>query len=100
MWGPTSPPPTLALQQPLGAARVQQAGPPLRGVVHSAGVLADGLLAKQSPQSLRAVWDAKVTGAVHLQRWAGSYPRPPMCRNCSAPFFLFTGLGFFFFTAV
>jgi acyl transferase domain-containing protein/NADPH:quinone reductase-like Zn-dependent oxidoreductase/acyl carrier protein len=39
--------------------------PDLTGVVHAAGVLADGTLTAQTPESVRRVWGAKVDGA----RW-------------------------------
>ena len=41
--------------------------PPLRGVWHTAGVLADGLLAVQDTRNLHRVFGAKACGAVNLQ---------------------------------
>lgn len=45
---------------------VAESGLPLRGVIHAAGVLDDGLLAQQTPARLRAVMAPKVLGALHL----------------------------------
>jgi 3-oxoacyl-(acyl-carrier-protein) synthase/SAM-dependent methyltransferase len=42
--------------------------PPLRGVVHSAGVLADGLVSAQTPRSFAEVFAPKVTGGWNLHR--------------------------------
>ncbi|MFT4975455.1 MAG: acyl transferase domain-containing protein, partial [Myxococcota bacterium] len=39
---------------------------PLRGVVHAAGVIDDGVLAAQTPQRLAGVFRAKVLGALNL----------------------------------
>ena len=39
---------------------------PMRGVVHAAGVLADGMLEKQTEEKLRKVWGPKVDGARHV----------------------------------
>lgn len=41
---------------------------PLRGVVHAAGVLDDGILADQTPTRFAGVLSAKVAGAIHLDR--------------------------------
>ncbi|MEV6663876.1 SDR family NAD(P)-dependent oxidoreductase [Streptomyces nigra] len=41
---------------------------PLRGVVHCAGVLADGVLAETTPERLAEVLRPKVDGAAHLHR--------------------------------
>ena len=41
---------------------------PLRGVVHAAGVLDDGILAAQTPERFRGVMAAKVLGAWHLHQ--------------------------------
>jgi len=40
--------------------------PPLRGVVHAAGLLADATLAQLTPEGLRAALAPKVAGALHL----------------------------------
>ena len=50
------------------------AGPPLRGVLHLAGALDDGLLLHQTGPRVRAVFAAKVLGAVHLHRATRTLP--------------------------
>lgn len=40
--------------------------PPLRGIVHAAGVLSDATLLQQSPDSIHTVFAPKVSGASHL----------------------------------
>jgi polyketide synthase 12/epothilone polyketide synthase D len=45
---------------------VAASGMPLRGVVHAAGLVDDGLLMQQTPARLRAVMAPKVQGALHL----------------------------------
>ncbi|WP_375772903.1 SDR family NAD(P)-dependent oxidoreductase [Archangium gephyra] len=45
--------------------RARQLGP-LRGVVHAAGVLDDGMLAQQTPERYQRVLAPKVLGALHL----------------------------------
>src|SRR6202042_1967315 len=45
--------------------------PPLRGVVHAAGVLADGGLLGQSWADFERVMAGKALGAVHLHRMTG-----------------------------
>ncbi|WP_170119449.1 type I polyketide synthase [Tumebacillus permanentifrigoris] len=42
--------------------------PPVRGVVHSAGVLQDGLLARMDPHQFELVYDPKVQGAWNLHQ--------------------------------
>lgn len=54
------------LQQAL--ARIRQTLPPLRGVVHAAMVLDDGLLRNMTPEALERVLAPKVTGAWNLHR--------------------------------
>ena len=49
---------------------VQQSCRRLRGVVHSAGALADDLLAKQDWQHFEQVFRAKVYGAWYLHEWS------------------------------
>ena len=49
-------------------AGLRAGGPPLRGVFHAAGVLADALLADLDPAHLRLPRAAKVLGAWHLHR--------------------------------
>ena len=45
---------------------VAASGMPLRGVIHAAGLLDDGLLTQQTPARFRAVMAPKVEGALHL----------------------------------
>ncbi len=47
-------------------AHIQQHQPPLRGVIHAAGVLADGILMQQSVESFQKVFAPKVSGAWQL----------------------------------
>ncbi len=49
-------------------AAIDASGAPLAGVVHAAGVLADGVLADQDRERLRAVWGPKVAGAWNLHQ--------------------------------
>jgi acyl transferase domain-containing protein/surfactin synthase thioesterase subunit/acyl carrier protein len=49
-------------------ARVLAMAPDLRGVVHAAGVLDDGMLMQQSAERFRSVASPKVDGAWHLHR--------------------------------
>jgi acyl transferase domain-containing protein/acyl carrier protein len=53
-----------ALLRALDAARA--AGPPIRGIVHAAGVLRDGALLDMSAESLRAVLEPKLLGGWNL----------------------------------
>ncbi|OBG09034.1 hypothetical protein A5771_02160 [Mycolicibacter sinensis] len=47
-------------------AAAEETGRPLRGVVHAAGVLGDGLVTEVTPESLESVWSAKAAGAAQL----------------------------------
>ncbi|MEY9988735.1 FkbH-like protein [Streptomyces sp. V4I8] len=47
---------------------------PLRGVVHCAGVLADGVVAELTPERLAQVLRPKVDGAAHLHRLTADRP--------------------------
>ncbi|HET7695304.1 MAG TPA: SDR family NAD(P)-dependent oxidoreductase [Vicinamibacterales bacterium] len=47
---------------------------PLRGVVHSAGVLADAVVAEQSAEKFDAVFAPKVLGALHLHELTADTP--------------------------
>ncbi|MFG2475074.1 SDR family NAD(P)-dependent oxidoreductase [Streptomyces fagopyri] len=47
---------------------------PLRGVVHCAGVLADGVIADLTPERLARVLRPKVDGAAHLHRLTADMP--------------------------
>ena len=42
--------------------------PPLRGIVHAAGTLDDGVLSEQTPERMAAVLAPKIGGAWHLHR--------------------------------
>ncbi len=48
--------------------------PPLRGIVHAAGVLDDGLLARQTPERFAAVMRPKALGAWHLHTLSEELP--------------------------
>ncbi|MDC0708733.1 type I polyketide synthase [Stigmatella sp. ncwal1] len=48
--------------------------PPLRGVVHAAGVLEDALLVNQDPSAFTRVLAPKVVGAVHLDELTRKQP--------------------------
>ncbi|HEX8700827.1 MAG TPA: type I polyketide synthase [Myxococcaceae bacterium] len=48
--------------------------PPLRGVVHAAGVLEDALLVNQDPSAFARVLAPKVAGAVHLDEFTRQRP--------------------------
>jgi acyl transferase domain-containing protein/acyl carrier protein len=47
-------------------AAAEETGRPLRGVMHAAGVLDDGLVAALSREGLERVWAAKAAGALRL----------------------------------
>ncbi|WP_149824438.1 type I polyketide synthase [Streptomyces tailanensis] len=47
---------------------------PLRGVVHCAGILADGVVAELTPERLAQVLRPKVDGAAHLHRLTAQLP--------------------------
>nr|WP_304528357.1 type I polyketide synthase [Mycobacterium sp. ACS1612] len=49
-------------------AVAEETGRPLRGVLHSAGVLDDGLVAAVSREGLERVWAAKAAGALRLHQ--------------------------------
>jgi acyl transferase domain-containing protein/acyl carrier protein len=48
--------------------------PPLRGVIHAAGILADGVLLQQRWEDFERVMAAKVAGAWHLHRATAAAP--------------------------
>jgi len=48
--------------------------PPLRGIVHAAGILENGLLAQLDEARFRAVFHAKATGAWHLHEHSLTLP--------------------------
>ncbi|MFN3647969.1 MAG: SDR family NAD(P)-dependent oxidoreductase [Armatimonadota bacterium] len=51
--------------------KIRSEMPPLRGVFHAAGVLADALLPQQSVERFDAVWGPKAAGAWHLHELMG-----------------------------
>lgn len=54
--------------------RVQQQLPPLRGVFHAAGILADGFVANQTSEQFYRVMPAKLQGAWNLHQVTQSLP--------------------------
>ena len=48
--------------------------PPLRGVVHAAGLLDDAMLPQQTPERFRAVMAPKIQGALHLHALTRGMP--------------------------
>jgi NADPH:quinone reductase-like Zn-dependent oxidoreductase/3-oxoacyl-(acyl-carrier-protein) synthase/SAM-dependent methyltransferase/acyl carrier protein len=55
-------------------ATIAQEMPPLRGVIHAAGILADAVLEQQDRAHLAAVFAAKVEGARYLDRLTRALP--------------------------
>ena len=55
-------------------ATIDEAMPPLRGVIHAAGVLDDGLLLQQTPERFSAVMRPKVLGAWNLHALTSKHP--------------------------
>ncbi|MCF2149628.1 type I polyketide synthase [Desmonostoc muscorum LEGE 12446] len=55
-------------------AKIKVSYPPLRGIIHAAGVLDDGLLLKQTWQSFEQVMAAKVTGSWNLHELTQDIP--------------------------
>lgn len=53
---------------------VQRDGAELRGIVHAAGVLDDGVFMRQTAESLRRVIRPKVSGAIHLDELSLAAP--------------------------
>ncbi|MGE0158274.1 MAG: SDR family NAD(P)-dependent oxidoreductase [Gemmatimonadales bacterium] len=54
--------------------RIRASGPPIRGVVHGAGVLDDASLVQQTPEKLERVMAPKVIGALVLDRLTRADP--------------------------
>jgi myxalamid-type polyketide synthase MxaE and MxaD len=73
------------LERCLGARRAR-GEPPVRGVIHAAGVLQFAALAKQDVASLRSVTSAKIGGAWRLHRLLGDEPLDcfVLCSSTSA----------------
>ncbi|MCX4246642.1 type I polyketide synthase [Paraliomyxa miuraensis] len=61
-----------ALERALQSALHQR--PPLRGVIHAAGLLDDAMLPQQDPRRFRAVMAPKVLGALHLHTLTRAMP--------------------------
>lgn len=57
--------------------------PPVSGVVHAAGVLADAMIANLTPEACDAVWEPKVRGGENLLRLMGA----DAVKKVSSPFF-------------
>lgn len=55
-------------------SRIEREMPPLRGVVHAAGVLDDGVLVQQSRSRFDTVMDPKVSGAWNLHTLTAGLP--------------------------
>lgn len=55
-------------------SRIRSVGPPLRGVLHAAGVLANGALLRQDVETFQQVLAPKVEGAALLDRLTRSDP--------------------------
>jgi malonyl CoA-acyl carrier protein transacylase/acyl carrier protein len=55
-------------------AAAEETGRPLRGVVHAAGVIADGQGAALTRQELERVWAPKVAGALSLHAATATHP--------------------------
>jgi acyl transferase domain-containing protein/aryl carrier-like protein len=53
---------------------VDATGMPLRGIVHTAGILDDGLLLQQTPARLRPIMASKALGALHLHELTRAMP--------------------------
>ena len=59
--------------------RVREEGPPLRGIFHAAGVLADAGVMQQRPETLRPVIATKLGGAELLDRLTRGDPLDVFC---------------------
>lgn len=59
--------------------RLRSEGPPIRGVIHAAGVLADAGVMQQGPETLRAVIAPKLGGAGILDRLTRGDPLDVFC---------------------
>jgi len=55
-------------------ATIEMAMPPLRGIIHAAGAIDDGILSRQNRMRVSAVLAPKVTGAWNLHRLTESVP--------------------------
>ena len=55
-------------------SEIERTMPPLRGVVHAAGVLDDGVLSEQTRERLAGVMAPKIPGAWHLHRLTRGQP--------------------------
>jgi len=55
-------------------AQIEQSLPPLRGIIHAAGILDDGILLQQTWERFRRVMAPKVQGAWHLHNLTQNQP--------------------------
>ncbi|NER47858.1 MAG: alpha/beta fold hydrolase [Symploca sp. SIO1A3] len=55
-------------------AQIEQSLPPLRGVIHAAGIIDDGILLQQTWERFRRVMAPKVQGAWHLHNLTQNQP--------------------------
>ncbi|MCB0207975.1 MAG: SDR family NAD(P)-dependent oxidoreductase, partial [Anaerolineae bacterium] len=65
------------VSQPEEVARLLQtceAQGPLRGIIHAAGILDDGVLSRQTPERFAKVMAPKVRGTWHLHNLSQAYP--------------------------
>ena len=67
-------PPRACLGHELLAADTHRNTPSCAGILHASGSLADGVLARQSPQSLRKALAAKSISAASVQHISGLLP--------------------------
>jgi len=55
-------------------AKIKQSLPPLRGIIHAAGVLDDGIILNLSPAQFARVLAPKISGSVHLHNLTRDLP--------------------------
>ena len=60
-------------------ADIRQTLPPLRGIIHAAGVLDDGILLQQDWSRFASVFAPKLDGALHLSQYAADFPLDFLC---------------------
>ena len=64
-------------------ARIREDGPPLRGIIHSAGLLADAGIQQQSAETVRTVMAPKVDGTYILEKLSRGDPIDIFCAYSS-----------------